>query len=185
MNETQAIGILEKYIDGKDKNKPYILNDLYASNAAVTFGGTSQNTNFPKEIIGNIRIAELLSGDFNKTFHQVRTYYLSREFPHLEEKQIKDQTWIVLMRHRESGAVQAGTGYYNWTFGKTGQPGFRINQHHIQINHMLAFEEPDSAWLGSLQENLSYPWLDINEAIRVMEDKNELNTIVEYLRTRL
>ena len=96
-----AVEILEKYIVGKDQDQFQILEKIYLENAKVSFEINSETISFPQETHGNKDIAQVLSAEFNKNYDNVKTYYLSYEFPEIEEQVISNQSWLVIMRDKK------------------------------------------------------------------------------------
>ncbi len=185
MLQSDAEDILAKYVRGKDKDRFEILEEIYGTGAKVTFEINSGTISFPHEIAGNKEIAKVLSSDFNKNFDHVKTYYLSREFPLIAGGSILKQKWLVLMRERASHRVRVGTGFYDWYFTTKPDPQNRINRHHIFIHEMLDLSDWSLDSLLDLQKRFSYPWLEQDRAIKILEAYRELNTIVDFLKTEL
>ena len=182
MLQSEAEDILEKYILGKDKDRFDILETIYESGAKVTFEINSAAISFPSEIVGNKEIAKVLSSDFNKKFDHVKTYCLSREFPFVAEGTILKQKWLVLMREKASNRICVGCGFYGWHFTTKPNSPDQIKHHHISIHDMLNLSDWSLSSLLDLQMRFSYPWLEQDNAIEVLEGYRELKTITDYLK---
>ena len=185
MLQREAEAVLEKYILGKDENKFAILEEIYEPGAKVTFEINSEAISFPHEIVGNKEIAKVLSYDFNRNFDHVKTYYLSREFPFIAEGNILKQKWLVLMREKKSNNMRVGTGFYDWYFTTGSDPQNRIKHHHIAIHEMLDLPDWSLRSLLDLQMRFSYPWLEQDKAIKVLETHRALTKITDYLKTEI
>ncbi|MCP4340397.1 MAG: hypothetical protein GY799_16280 [Desulfobulbaceae bacterium] len=178
---SNVTGLLEKYIKGKDLDRYKILEEIYCSNAIVSFELKAENINFPSEIHGNFEIAKVLSADFNKKYDLVKTYYLSSHFPEADNLSISGQNWLVIMREIANCNIRIGTGYYNWAFESQNQSEIKIKHHKIFIHSMAQFPDKAIDLLHELQRKFEYPWVERENAIRVLEQYSELNHITNYL----
>lgn len=174
-----SIDILNSYIEGKDRDKYKILESIYAENATVEFEINSKNIRFPSEISGNRAIAKTLSADFNKTYENVKTYYLS--FPEPGQMHITGQKWLVIMQEIQTGHTRVGAGYYNWTLSH-GRHELKIQAHKIYIHDMIVLADPHAGLLNALQEILPYPWAGKEAAIPAITEFPELRQITAYLK---
>jgi hypothetical protein len=185
MLQIDAEDILEKYVLGKDKDRFEILEEIYVTGAKVTFEINSETISFPREIAGNKEIAKVLSSDFNKNFDHVKTYCLSREFPLIAGGTILKQKWLVLMREKASRRVRIGSGFYDWHFTTKSDSQNRIEHHHIFIHEMLDLADWSLNSLLDLQKRFSYPWLEQDRAINVLESYRELKAVIGFLKTEI
>jgi hypothetical protein len=185
MLKSDAEEILEKYVLGKDKDKFEILEEIYGVDAKVTFEINSEAISFPHEIAGNKEIAKVLSSDFNKNFDYVKTYCLSREFPLIPGGTILKQKWLVLMREKASHRVRVGSGFYDWHLTTKSDSQNRIKHHHIFIHEMLELADWSLNSLLDLQKRFSYPWLEQDRAINVLESYRELEAVTDFLKTEI
>jgi hypothetical protein len=179
---SEITGLLEKYIKGKDLDKYKVLEEIYCSNAVVSFEIKAENINFPSEIHGNYEIAKVLSADFNKKYDLVKTYYLSSHFPDVDNLSISGQNWLVIMREIANGKIRVGTGYYNWEFESNNQSEIKIKHHKIFIHSMHEFPGETIDLLYELQRKLKYPWVEKENAIRVLARHSKLIDIINYLK---
>lgn len=174
--------LLEKYAEGKDRDKFEILEEIYMPNAKVTFEIESDTLSFPAEILGNKNIAQVLSAEFNRKYDHVQTYYLSRSFPQINDLIISKQEWLVIMREKADNSIRVGAGFYDWIFEKQVDGNLKIAQHNIFIGVMLCLPGRPLSFLDELQSNLPYPWIDKKKAIDVLGVYGELQGLVDYLR---
>ena len=172
--------LLEQYIIGKDQDKHKILETIYEESAEVEFENNSTNITFPNKIIGHKNIAKTLSADFNKTYENVKTYYLARI--NAEELTALEQPWLVVMKEIGSEVTRVGSGYYSWDFIKTNNE-LKIFKHKIYIHSMLEIHDPQSELLLKIQEQLEYPWVDKKTAICTIKNYENLTEITKYLMT--
>lgn len=176
--------VLEKYIVGKDQNQFEILEEIYKSNARVTFEIRSNSISFPPEICGNKEIAQILSAEFNKKYDNVNTYYLSRVFPRIEDLIISKQRWLVLMREKGNNHIRVGAGFYDWEFDNKSNGELKIKHHNIFIGVMLSQPDLPLTFLLEIQKRLSYPWVEEGTAIDVIKEYKELKEVVNYLQNK-
>lgn len=173
-----SINILEKYVEGKDKDKYQILEEIYADNAIVQFEIHSDQISFPDKISGNIEIAKVLSVDFNKKYTSVKTYYLSKPMPH--QSVINGQKWLVIMKDIELGKTRVGAGYYDWELTHPGS-NVKVQKHKIYIHEMLELTDAGSNLLKELQSKLEYPFVEKESASNILSSFSELEDIVNYI----
>ena len=176
-----AIEVLEKYIAGKDLDQHEILENIYIEDAKVSFEIKSKSISFPDEIIGNKKIAQVLSAEFNKKYDFAKTYYLSRNFPQIDELTISNQSWLVVMRDKVSNHVRVGAGHYDWVFEKLNNSQLKIKKHNIFIGVMLELQVP-LEFLNELQNKLEYPWVEEEQVAQVLSNYDILREIKEYLQ---
>jgi len=181
----EAEDVLEKYVAGKDQNRFEILEEIYKSDARVTFEINSNSISFPLEIHGNREIAQVLSAEFNKKYDNVKTYYLSKKFPRIDNLIISKQRWLVLMREKASNSIRVGTGFYDWKFEIKSNINLKIKHHHICIGVMLNLPDLPLSFLSDLRMHLSYPWVEEDIVIEVIKKYKELNEVKNYLKTRM
>ncbi|MBY4678903.1 hypothetical protein [Marinobacterium arenosum] len=173
---------LEQYIDGKDNNRPQRLEQLYTPNARLSFQMDAADMAFPPQVSGNREIARILSADFNRKYRQVKTYYLNHDNLVLDGYRIEKQPWLVLMQEIDTGTVRAGCGYYNWQFVDAAEGNWQIDRHHISIHQMLSLPAERFKWLQTLQNDLPYPWLALDQAIAVLESDSAVAPLANYLK---
>lgn len=177
-----AEDLLEKYIAGKDQDKFEILEEIYLPNAQVAFEIQTDTISFPSELFGNINIARVLSAEFNKKYDNVKTYYLSRTFPQIENLVILKQGWLVIMREIQNKQIRVGTGLYDWIFEKQAAGNLRIKRHNISIGVMLCLSGFSLSYLTELQSKLFYPWIYQETVIDVLQEYRELQEVYDYIK---
>ncbi len=177
-----AENLLEKYIEGKDQDKFKILEEIYLPDAQVAFEIQTDTISFPSELLGNINIAQVLSAEFNKKYDNVKTYYLSRTFPQIENLVISKQGWLVIMREIENKQIRVGTGFYDWIFARQTAGDLRIKRHNISIGVMLCLSGFPLSYLTELQSKLFYPWIDREIAIGILQEYKELQEVYDYIK---
>lgn len=180
MNNNIA-AILEKYIEGKDQDRYGILEEIYSPEATVSFEINTEDIQFPGTIRGNVEIAKILSMDFNRKYHQVKTYYLSKDSMESESLEVSVQKWLVAMRERNNGSIRIGTGYYDWEFEYDQDSRLQIKKHKIFIHTMLELPADKLEILQYLHATLSYPWEDREKAVQILQEFKILKDVNDYL----
>lgn len=159
--EAEIFALLESYVEGKDRNRPGVIEGIYAPDAVVTFDIRTPRITFPPEIRGSACIARILSADFNRRFSSPRTYYLKGPRGGRGDNSVRGQPWLVIMQEASTGLINVGWGTYDWFFEPPhveSDPPWQIRRHHISIWEMVSPEDPDIRDPKDLQHPLSYPW---------------------------
>jgi hypothetical protein len=169
--------LLERYFEGKDENKPEVIENLFSDTATVTFEIRPDNIKFPSRITGAKNIAETMFNDFHDNFDQITSYYIESELPDLDQDKIICLKWLVVMREKCSGLFRIGTGYYDWHFGL--EP--KVDKLHIYIHDMVVCPEKHTNWAYNLQSRFFYPWLPLSLAISELKDNDMAIGIYDYL----
>ena len=177
-----AENLLEKYIEGKDQDKFEIFEEIYLPDAQVEFEIQTNTISFPSELLGNMNIAQVLSAEFNKKYDNVKTYYLSRTFPKIENLVISKQGWLVIMREIENKQIRVGTGFYDWILERQSTGNLQIKRHNITIGVMLCLAGFSLTYLTELQGKLFYPWVDQEIAIGILQEYKELQEVYDYIK---
>lgn len=181
MRITTIKEVLEKYIKGKDTDQFKLLESIYSENSEVTFEIKPNSITFPSVISGNKEIAQILSSEFNKKYCNVKTYYLSENFPDIENLKIDKQKWLVLMSEKNSGVLYAGAGSYNWEFEYGKEQVLKIKHHHIFIEAMIKLKNLPLQFIIDLQNSIPYPWASENDVKELMQKYDDLLAITQYL----
>jgi len=176
------VDALNRYIDGKDNNRPAVLKALYCSDAVLAFSLDDQSMSFPTRVEGAQEIAKVLSGDFNQRYQRVKTWYLTQPVADGTD-QVTEQPWLVMMQEKASGDIRIGCGFYNWRFETNCNP-LQVSAHHIHIHTMLSFPSTRESWLIELQQSLAYPWSSVDLVEAQIAPYSELDSIVRYLTQR-
>ncbi len=178
MNRTPS-EILELYVKGKDQNEYGQLETIYSKTAEVIFEIHSSKISFPSIITGNQEIARILSRDFNLRYDSIKTYYLSK--PPVDQLYIKNQTWLVVMRDKDTDKTRVGTGYYDWELQKENGT-LKIIKHKIVINVMLEIEDHSKLELNTIQNSLEYPWVQKTQVLSVLSQNSKLKEIQDSIK---
>ncbi|QBR02671.1 nuclear transport factor 2 family protein [Paraburkholderia pallida] len=150
--------LLEGYLHAKDQNRPELIADCFADDAALTFSIATDEIDFPRSVSGATAIAKTLVADFGERFDRCRTYYVCDE-PVVDADGVCVMPWLVVMREKETEALRLGKGAYRWRIGRSAGGVDRIVALHIHIERMDSIGDAGSVKLSALQELLGYPWL--------------------------
>lgn len=155
---SSAQSLLECYLHAKDQNRPELIAQCFAADAALTFSIATDSIDFPRSVTGAAEIAKTLVSDFGERFDRCRTYYVCAE-PDLDTDGICIMPWLVVMREKETEALRLGKGAYRWRMGRAPGGAQRIVGLHIHIERMDTIGDVGSVKLGALQAALTYPWI--------------------------
>jgi len=147
--------LLERYVEAKDRVRPQLMREIYASDAVLTFSIGTSSIAFPERVPGLESITQTLVVDLAARFSRIKTFYVCDDLPR-EKDDVAVIPWLVLMRETAASCLRAGRGCYKWTFG--GEPT-RVCAMHIHIDRMEPVDDPDGRLLTAAQSGLPYPWL--------------------------
>jgi hypothetical protein len=103
--------ILRTYFHAKDENRPYLLDDVFSTDARLGIRNRSEQISFPAVTVGLAGIADVLVRRFNQTYENSYSFYLARP---TSKKGAFSCDWLVAMTEKESKAVRVGCGQYEW-----------------------------------------------------------------------
>lgn len=187
MNFEIAKNLLERYFDGKDNNKPEVIENLFTSEGVVTFDIVPDTIKFPARIEGAKNISAMMFADFHDNFDNISSYYIVDEFHGLDEHQIASMDWLVVMRERKTGLFRLGTGSYHWEFGVQFTVGadqgvdWKVSRLDIYIHDMFSFPEHEASWIKDSKSQLPYPWLALDTAVSELAKNKVFAGICAYL----
>jgi hypothetical protein len=150
--------LLERYVEAKDLARPYLMRDIYAADAVLTYSIATDAIDFPAEVRGIESITRTLVVEFALKFDRCRTYYLC-DAPPAQTSSVAEVPWLVVMREPALSRLRMGKGYYRWTFQPGPADGVRVAAMHIHIERMEPIEDPGARLLERVQAPLPYPWL--------------------------
>ncbi|MDR6679368.1 hypothetical protein [Pseudomonas oryzihabitans] len=168
---------VEKYILAKDGNRPWLLRQAFAANAAVEMVVHTDSIAFPANISSLVEISEVLVRRFNQTYENIYTFCIGS--PPESGELSYGCKWMVGMSVKDSGEVRAGCGEYLWQLdAETGLvTHLRIRIELMQVGPASELV-PLMDWLGGL----SYPWCTAEEALLQAPPLDSLEQVTEYLR---
>jgi hypothetical protein len=168
--------LLRDYFHAKDENRPELLAAVFAPEASLEIRNRSDRISFPAVTVGGDAIAEVLVRRFNRTFENIRSYYLSR--PNAADPCFSCD-WLVTMTERQSRSVRVGCGSYEWTFRRA--PALRVMRLVIAIEAMLELAPALAGEVTRWRAALDYPWTSAADVTRSLPTA-ELEPIRHYLR---
>ena len=171
--------VLRGYVHAKDENRPFLLRDVFTSEAELLINNSSANISFPAATRGREEIAEALVSSFGAVYENVYSFYMSRPPPSTRQFTCD---WLVGMSGKSTRQVRVGCGSYRWEF-QPQAPGLArrlsITIAAMQVLPAGEFERV-FAWLGAL----TYPWSTPASSVRGMPPVALLAPISEYLSRR-
>jgi len=148
--------LLERYVEAKDLTRPYLMEEIYAADAVLTYSIATHAIAFPSRVKGREGITRTLVVDFADRFDRCRTFYVCDSLPPVAGASLR-VPWLVLMRERAASSLRIGKGYYVWEF--TQSEPLRVTGMHIHIARMDSIADPSGSLLSATQAVLPYPWL--------------------------
>ena len=168
--------VLRNYFHAKDENRPHILASVFTSDASLQVRNNSTNVAFPDKAQGREAIAEVLIGQFNRTYENIYSFYLARP---PATAQSFACGWLVGMTDKESKSVRVGCGTYKWTFNQEAQG--LASALVISIEVMLVLPPNRTAAVLPWLLRLSYPWCSPMQALEMAPSLGELAPVLECL----
>lgn len=169
LDPAQVRAMLECYLRAKDLNRPALIADCFAADAALSFSLANDDIDFPPRVTGAAAIASTFVEEFGERFERCRTYYVCAE-PAVDEHGISAMPWLVVMRQKDNGALRIGHGTYRWQFAPDSGSVARIAALHIHIARMDTIDDPDATKLDALHAAFGYPWLPARAFARGLAD---------------
>jgi len=102
------------YFCAKDGNRPFLMRRVFAEDVQLEMIVKTEAISFPNWANGLAAIEEILSRRFANDFENVYTFCLAR--PTEANRRHFPCHWLVGMSARNNGAIQVGSGRYDWYF---------------------------------------------------------------------
>ena len=168
--------VLRGYFDAKDGNRPLLLEEVFASDAELTFRNRSTNIAFPAFTEGRSSISEVLVRSFTLSYENVYSFYLQRPVRVIQEFTCP---WLVGMSERSSGQPRVGCGIYEWAFERRAPHLARRLVVTIEAMQVLPLAESELVfgWLRAL----NYPWSSPAAALAGIPASEALIPIAQFL----
>ena len=144
---------INKYILGKDCNRPFLLNDVFTSDATLETNVQTETIDFPKSLSGRDAIVDTLVRKFNQQYENIYTFCIAAE-PHTY-KEIFSCHWMVVMTSKEDKSLRIGCGQYDWVFESAAD---RARSLCITINMMETSPPSKAESVFNWASKLPYPW---------------------------
>ena len=152
-----ARGLLERYVEAKDRVRPHLMDEIYARDAVLTYSIATDTITFPAKVVGSKGIAQTLVIDFAARFSGCKTFYVCESAPAANVGSVLIP-WLVLMKECASSCLRIGKGFYRWTFVQQGTD-LCVAAMHIHIERMDPIADEGGRLLDKAQSVLTYPWL--------------------------
>ncbi|WP_439687385.1 SnoaL-like domain-containing protein [Cupriavidus oxalaticus] len=177
----EAQALLARYVEAKDHNRPALIHEAFAPDAALTFSIDTDTISFPAKTEGAAAIAATLVTDFARTFDRCRTYYVG-DLSLAADGTTLTVPWLVLMRETAAHTLRAGKGIYRWGFARQPDGTYRIASLHIHIARMDVVPDAGAAMLAALQAALPYPWLPLPTLRAAVEAQAAADARLAFLK---
>jgi hypothetical protein len=164
------------YIRAKDENRPYLMEQAFERDAALTIVVNSGAITFPPLTNGREAITRVLVREFGRTYENVRTLCLCSP-PGSSDTNFSCR-WLVGMSAKDGGAVLVGCGRYNWLFQTQAPHLARRLEITIDVMQMLAADylTAVTGWLFALP----YPWCPVRTAFEAAPQLEELTPLRQW-----
>ena len=169
--------VLRDYFHAKDENRPHLLEGVFTSDASLQINNSSSNITFPAATQGRDLIADTLVTQFNKTYENIYSFYLSRPPAAADSFSCP---WLVGMTEKDTKNARVGCGTYDWTFSSESP---RLASTLIISIHAMVVLPPSMAsvvlpWL----RHSSYPWSSATQVCELAPSLPELDPVLQHLR---
>jgi len=169
-----------KYICAKDKNRPHLMDEVFANNATLEMKLKTQNISFPSQTVGLDNITEVLVTKFSQSYENVHTFCLTDTMDNAS--QILKSDWIVCMQEKRSGDIRIGYGVYNWFFTQDDEP--LVKHLTIQIEEMITMEEEYSMLFFDWVRKLDYPLCSLEQLFKKSPNFRAIKSVQKYFREK-
>lgn len=144
---------IQAYIQGKDSNRPHLLDQAFTPHAVLRMEVRTSAIQFPAASHGREAIKNVLVRQFNQSYENVYTFCLDE--PPAAEPRTFSCGWLVAMSEKVTGAVRVGRGRYDWSFdAATGLADSLAITIDAMITLPPAELQPVIGWVA----RLPYPW---------------------------
>jgi hypothetical protein len=175
----QASDSIVAYLRAKGGNKPHLLAQAFTTDASLVMDVKTGSIAFPPVSTGRDAIAQVLVRQFAQTYENVYTLCLSE--PPASNVVAFSSDWLVVMSEKNGGAVRAGCGRYDWTFGDDSYLAQRLT---ITIETMLTLPAQALDSMTTWASKLPYPWCPRDLAMESAPKFIELNDIRAYVKRK-
>ena len=173
-----AADTVAAYLRAKDENRPYLMRDAFAEDAALAMVVNSDNIVFPAATRGRKAITDVLVRDFSSAYENVRTLCLTAA-PNGAFETFACR-WLVGMSVKADGAVRVGWGRYDWTFDAVTS---RVRRLEITIEVMNVLPAQCLDVVASWTLGLPHPWCPPERALAALPELEVLQPLRDYLRS--
>jgi hypothetical protein len=143
---------IETYIQAKDGNRPHLMAEAFAPDAALLMHVHTTSISFPSDVKGGDAISAVLVSQFAQRYENVYTFCMGAP-PSVEDT--FDCDWLVCMTEKDTGAVRVGFGRYEW---RCADKSGAISALGITIEEMASLPKESSNEILGWARRLPYPW---------------------------
>ena len=170
---------INKYILGKDCNRPFLLNDAFTTDATLETNVQTETIDFPKSLSGRDAIVDTLVRKFNQQYENIYTFCIAAE-PHTD-KEIFSCHWMVVMTAKEDKSLRIGCGQYDWVFESATD---RASSLCITINMMETSPPSKTENVLNWASNLPYPWCSLTELTLQLPNEPLLLRVTNFIESK-
>lgn len=167
---------IRRYVQAKDSNRPFLLDDSFAENATVQMHVQTESIAFPPSLLGREAIADTLVRQFNQQYENIYTLCIGAE----TEIVAQDFSckWMVVMSEKLTRDLRIGCGRYDWKFDRRNS---KIQSLTITIDLMetatVSSLVPVLEWVSGL----SYPWCELSVITKEQPNIPSVQLVVKRL----
>jgi hypothetical protein len=175
---SNAAELIERYVLGKDCNRPHLLEGVFTQDATLTMDVQTPDITFPAYAKGIGPVSEIVCRRLNQRFENIYTLCFAPR-PTTAEQHFSCG-WMVVMSEKDGGNVRAGGGRYDW---KLTDDLLRVSTLRITVSTMDTFKPETLAPIMTWRSQQGYPWCDRTQAEGTSIAIPVLNTTLLALRT--
>ncbi|EAQ67117.1 hypothetical protein MED121_14359 [Marinomonas sp. MED121] len=166
-----------RYIQGKDGNKPYLLEKVFSQDAVLKMLVQSDAISFPAEVVGADEIINTLSSEFNLAYENIYTLCFLDTVT--QSNTLINCRWLVGMTSKDSAEVRVGYGDYHWTFEL--DDSIQAKKLTIVIEDMLVLDKEYRSQILPWLASCTYPWAISSDVLSKMPDIDVLSEVAKRL----
>jgi hypothetical protein len=172
---SNAAELIERYVFGKDCNRPHLLKEVFTQDASLTMDVRTPDIVFPSHAKGLEPVSEIVCRRLNQRFENIYTFCFAPR--PVNAGHHFSCGWLVVMSEKDGGNVRAGGGHYDWHLTSDQQ---RVASLAITVSAMDTMTPemltPVMAWTT----RQGYPWCDRTKA---KEDAKAIPALYNVLST--
>ena len=173
-----AAGLIERYVLGKDSNRPHLLREVFTEDVELTMHVHTGGITFPPDAKGIAAATDVVCSRLNRSFENIYTFCFSPRPASTGDG--FSCGWLVVMSEKDGGSVRAGGGSYAWSFS---QDRSRVSALTITVSEMATLPPDTLGRVMAWAQQQSYPWCDRTTAEQAAATIPAFQTVLLALRT--